>query len=212
MTLWNDGKGNYVNRYGANGEQWNITTDRQLLRHGRPTRCSTPDGNPIPCTFKYQYDPDTNPTGGKTDCQKMEALGYTQLPGSCHADDGTYKALYIVAKADGNPLFFPVDDDTFTPASELQAAQIPPYYDASATWPIDLDAAGNKRLHNFSFTSEVRYWFPYDASKTYTARLRRRRRRVGVHQREAGRRSRRHPHARRRPDRASAPTATAPPR
>jgi cysteine-rich repeat protein len=26
MTLWNDGKGNYVNRYGANGEQWNITT------------------------------------------------------------------------------------------------------------------------------------------------------------------------------------------
>jgi len=25
MTLWNDGKGNYVNRYGANGEQWNIT-------------------------------------------------------------------------------------------------------------------------------------------------------------------------------------------
>ena len=23
-------------------------------------------------------------------------------------------------------------------------------------------------LHNFGFTSEVRYWFPYDATKTYT--------------------------------------------
>jgi hypothetical protein len=29
-----------------------------------------------PCTFKYQYDPTTNPTGGRTDCQKMEELGY----------------------------------------------------------------------------------------------------------------------------------------
>ena len=48
------------------------------------------------------------------------------------------------------------------------AAQIPPYYDATATWPFDMDAAGNERLHNFSFTSEVRYWFLYDKSKTYT--------------------------------------------
>jgi fibro-slime domain-containing protein len=37
-----------------------------------------------------------------------------------------------------------------------------------ATWPYDLDANGNKRLHNFSFTSEVRYWFLYDKSKSYT--------------------------------------------
>jgi fibro-slime domain-containing protein len=71
-------------------------------------------------------------------------------------------------KADGNPLFFPVDNDTFSPASEQKAATIPPYYDASASWPFDLDAAGNKRLHNFSFTSEVHYWFKYDKTKTYT--------------------------------------------
>jgi fibro-slime domain-containing protein len=167
MTLWNDGKGNYVNRYGAKGEQWNTTTiayscgtvGQELL---------DANGNAIPCTFEYQQSP-TFPTGGQTDCQKMEALGYTQLPGSCKANNGgTYTAQYIVSKVDGNPLFFPVDGDTFTPASELQAAQIPPYYDATATWPFDLDAAGNKRLHNFSFTSEVRYWFLYDKTKTYT--------------------------------------------
>jgi fibro-slime domain-containing protein len=167
MTLWNDGKGNYVNRYGANGEQWNITTPANYCGTSTDPMLDA-DGNPIPCTFKYQYDPTTNPTGGKTDCQKMEDLGYTQLPGSCHLDGGTYKALYIVEKVDGNPLFFPVDKDTFTPASELLAAQIPPYYDAGKTWPFDVDASGNKILHNFSFTSEVRYWFLYDNNKSYT--------------------------------------------
>jgi fibro-slime domain-containing protein len=40
-------------------------------------------------------------------------------------------------------------------------------YDPQATWPYDLDAAGNKKLHNFSFTSEVRYWFKYESGKTY---------------------------------------------
>ena len=166
MALWNDGKGNYVNRYGANGEQWNTTTPANF--------CGTvvdafldASGNPIPCTYQFQKS-DTNPTGFMTDCQKMEAQGYAQLPGSCHSDMGTYKALYIVAKVDGNPLFFPVDGDSFSPASELMAASIPPYYDASASWPFDLDAAGNKRLHNFSFTSEVHYWFKYDKAKSYT--------------------------------------------
>ena len=167
LTLWNDGKGNYVNRYGANGEQWNITTPANYCGTSTDPMLDA-SGNPIPCSFKYQYDPTTNPTGGKTDCQKMEDLGYTQLPGSCHLDGGTYKALYITAKVDGNPLFFPVDKDTFSPASELLGAQIPPYYDAGKTWPYDLDASGAKILHNFSFTSEVRYWFPFDSSKSYT--------------------------------------------
>ncbi len=169
MALWNDGMGNYVNRYGANGEQWYTTAPANW--------CGTvgneildASGNPVPCTSKYQEQAvDGGTTGGQTDCQKMEAQGYTQLPGSCKADSGgTYKALYIVGKADGNPLFFPVDGDNFSPASELSPANIPPYYDASASWPFDVDAAGNKRLHNFSFTSEVRYWFTYDKTKTYT--------------------------------------------
>lgn len=167
LTLWNDGKGNYVNRYGANGEQWNTTTPANYCGTVVDAMLDA-DGNPIPCTFQYQYDPINNPTGGKTDCQKLEEQGYLQLEGSCHAENGTYKAQYIVSRADGNPLFFPIDGDTFTPASELLPAQIPPYYDASASWPFDVDASGKKRLHNFSFTSEVRYWFLYEASKTYT--------------------------------------------
>jgi fibro-slime domain-containing protein len=65
---------------------------------------------------------------------------------------------------DGNPLFFPIDSDPFS-ASELTGAQIPALYDPAISW--DLDATGNHRLHNFSFTSEVRYWFKYDATKSY---------------------------------------------
>jgi fibro-slime domain-containing protein len=156
MTLWNDGKGNYVNRYGANGEQWNTTATAYYCGNvGREKTDAA--GNPIPCTSI-----DSNPT----QCDTMVAAGGTLL--TCSKSNGSYTATIIVSKADGNPLFFPVDGDTFTPASELEPATIPPYYDATASWPFDVDAAGNKRLHNFSFTSEVRYWFVYDQSKTYT--------------------------------------------
>jgi len=164
MTLWDDGKGNYVNRWGADGEQWNTTAPANWCGTVADALLDA-DGKPIPCTFRYQAGVDGG--ASMTDCQKMEAQGYEMLPGSCHSENGTYVALYIVGKADGNPVFFPVDGDDFTPQSEFKAAQIPPYYDASATWPFDVDDAGNKKLHNFSFTSEVRYWFPYDNTKSY---------------------------------------------
>jgi fibro-slime domain-containing protein len=92
LSLWKTSKGSYVNRFGANGEQWR-------------------------------------------------------------------------AGIDGNPLFFPVDGDSFTPASELAAAQVPAFYDTSL--PYDVDSSGKQRLHNFSFTSEVRYWFKFESGNTY---------------------------------------------
>jgi fibro-slime domain-containing protein len=161
MTLWNDGKGNYVNRYGANGEQWNRTASADWCGQSGQEMLDA-DGKAIPCTFQYQSDQNL------TDCMKMEAKGYTQVTGSCHLDGTTYKATYIVDKVDGNPLFFPVDSDTFTPVSEFQAAAIAPYYAASDGWPKEVEVTGKGPLHNFSFTSEVRYWFPYDRSKSYT--------------------------------------------
>ena len=156
LTLWNNGKGAYVNRYGANGEQWNITETAYYCGNVGAELMDAA-GNPIPCTSMYST---------ATNCTEKLALGETLL--KCYTNNNSYSATFIVSKSDGNPLFFPVDDDSFTPASERQAATIPPYYDKQATWPFDLDAAGNKRLHNFSFTSEVRYWFLYDKTKTYT--------------------------------------------
>jgi len=156
LPLWNNGNGAYVNRYGANGEQW--TTSEPAYYCGNVGAEQTDaSGNPIPCTSKY----------GSTDCDKEVAAGKTMLPGSCTQSSGNWVARFIVSMMDGNPLFFPVDGDTFTPASELTAAQVPPMYDPQGTWPYDVDAAGVKRLHNFSFTSEVRYWFKYESGKTY---------------------------------------------
>ena len=157
MTLWNNGQGAYVNRYGANGDQW-LTTETAYYCGNVGSELLDPNGIPIPCTSKY--------ANGTDDCSKKVAAGETML--KCYTANGSYSATFIISKVDGNPLFFPVDGDTFTPATELTAAQIPPYYDPMGTWPFDLDAAGNKRLHNFSFTSEVRYWFLYDKTKTYT--------------------------------------------
>jgi fibro-slime domain-containing protein len=154
LTLWNNGKGAYVNRYGANGEQWAVTETAYW--------CGTVGSeiNGQPCTYQYLG------TAEPTNCTTKLATGETML--NCFIKLGSYSATFIVSKVDGNPLFFPVDDDNFTPVSERQAAQIPPLYDATGTYPYDVDGSGNKRLHNFSFTSEVRYWFLYDQSKSYT--------------------------------------------
>jgi fibro-slime domain-containing protein len=158
LPLWDNGKGGYVNRYGPNGEQWNVTEVAYFCGYVGQELVDAA-GNPIPCTFKDQA---TVPT----DCTTKLAAGEELL--KCDVSDNVYQGTFVVSKADGNPVFFPVDDDTFTPASERMAAQIPPYYDATSSWPYDVDAAGNKRQHNFSFTTEVRYWFLYDKTRTYT--------------------------------------------
>ncbi|MGC9983372.1 MAG: DUF4215 domain-containing protein [Polyangia bacterium] len=167
LSLWDNGQGAYVNRYGPNGEQWNVTTIAYS--------CGTvggelldANGDPQPCTSQLQQSA-TNPTGIQTDCQRDAALGYQML--NCYLSGTTYMATFLVNKADGNPLFFPIDSDPFS-ADQLEAAQVPSIpaglYDDSGTWPWDVDASGNKILHNFSFTTEARYWFLYDKTKTYT--------------------------------------------
>jgi len=159
LALWKNADGAYVNRYGANGEQWNITEIVYWCGTVGSEKTDATTGKAIPCTFAQ----------GTTDCDKAEALGYTQL--TCYADSGTWKATYSTAKVDGNPLFFPIDSDTFSKA-DMTGAQVPSQpakmYDASGTWPWDQDSTGNKIMHNFSFTSEVRYWFKYDSTKPPT--------------------------------------------
>jgi fibro-slime domain-containing protein len=86
-------------------------------------------------------------------------------------DDGSYVNRYGAGGeqwrpgVDGNPLFFPVDDDPFTAEEELSIAQVPEFYDRSL--PVDVDDNGQERMHNFSFTSEVRYWFKYESGNSY---------------------------------------------
>jgi fibro-slime domain-containing protein len=154
VTLWNNGQGAYVNRYGPNGEQW-YNTEPAYYCGNVGAEQTDADGNPIPCTSMY----------GTTDCDKMLAEGKEMH--ECIVDGQNYRATFIVSVEDGTPAFFPVDDDPFTPASERQGAKIPPYYDFAKTWPWHVDDNGNKILHNFSFTSEVKYWFKYESGKSY---------------------------------------------
>jgi len=165
MPLWDNGAGAFVNHYGPNGEQWTITkTAYYCGQLGHEDLDS--NGQPIPCTSRY-VDLDGGVYVYATDCSKAIASGQELL--RCYLDSTgtTYRGDILVQRVDGNPFFFPVDGDTFTPSSERSAAQIPPLYDANETWAYDVDAAGNKRMHNFSFTSEFRYWFKYETGKTY---------------------------------------------
>ncbi len=153
LTLWNNGKGAYVNRYGANGEQWPVTVTAYYCGNVGEEMTDATTGMAIPCTSMFAAP-------GSTDCDKYDALGYMRL--TCTVSGGSYRATYQTALLDGTPLFFPVDGDTFTPASERVSATIAPPYDANYS------AEAGMPKHNFSFTSEVRYWFQYDATKTYT--------------------------------------------
>jgi fibro-slime domain-containing protein len=170
MALWENGSGAYVNRYGINGEQWDVSQESYWCGTVGSEALDS-SGLPLPCTFSPRVEPTVDAGVSQTDCQKMEAKGYTRL--KCFTDSygTTYQALYSISKVDGTPLYFPVDGDSFVPASERMGAQIPSepanLYDATGTWPWDLDDAGNKRMHSFSFTSEIHYWFKYEASKTY---------------------------------------------
>jgi fibro-slime domain-containing protein len=70
--------------------------------------------------------------------------------------DGLTNAKY--QDFDGNPLFYPADAFAKPWSPDVQA-QISGYFDPSVpTTP---------GTHNFSFTTEVRFWFGYDSTKTY---------------------------------------------
>ena len=78
----------------------------------------------------------------------------------------TQYCMATMTNVDGNPLFFPLDNvpGMITPTSAYAPGETPPMY--SGTWTFETGTPPPQ--HNFSFTSEVRYWFSYSTSKQYT--------------------------------------------
>jgi fibro-slime domain-containing protein len=146
LTLFGDGAGTYANRYGPNGEQWQTTTTAFFCGLVGDEVIDTATGLPIPCTYMF----------GSTDCDSYVAQGYKMI--SCGTSGSSYTAVFQTGLLNGTPLFFPVDGDTFTPASERSSATIAPPY--ATTFPAEPGAP----KHNFSFTSEAHFWFKFDAS------------------------------------------------
>jgi fibro-slime domain-containing protein len=152
----------YVNRFGNNGD--GLTSAQYLRTH--TNQCGTTNqsnhdaaGNAIPCTACY-YNA-TDPLN-LTPCTQNDTTPCQTDPtytGQCTVNGNAWIGTFLDAAFDGNPLWFPAD--SITPYSPSSTAQISGNYDPS--WPADPTG----KLHNFSFTTEVRFWFTYDSSKTY---------------------------------------------
>ena len=65
-----------------------------------------------------------------------------------------------VVEYDGTPVFFPVDS-VMGPTRDADYAELPLQYGYTG-WPSEQDVFPGATQHNFSFTSEVQYWFRYD--------------------------------------------------
>ena len=153
----------YVNRFGNNGD--GLTSAQYVRTH--TNQCGTltqsnhdTAGNALPCTACYlNLDDPANltpcPQNDTTFCQTDPT--YT---GQCVASGNAWVGTFLDAAFDGNPLFFPADA-VEKPWSPSTTAQIAGNYNPS--WPIDPGGS----THNFSFTTEVRFWFRYDSSQTY---------------------------------------------
>jgi fibro-slime domain-containing protein len=159
LKLFDNNNGGYVNRWGKTGESWLYKStiaweDWQACSLEAAPDCSA-CGADIP-----GYSPDEGWVC-KTDCSKWFADG---PDGS-----GTYNvcaAPQTITYIDGQPFFYPVD----TLPGQTSIARIGPLYSGSG-YPTEAEAIAAAGLtvpegysfnHNFSFTSEVRFWFEYD--------------------------------------------------
>ena len=78
-----------------------------------------------------------------------------------HEDNGDKWRDELDKSYDGTPLFFPVD----TLETDMDGAKIPPDYTSSGSWLWESEITGEENQHNFYFTSQLVYWFVFDASR-----------------------------------------------
>ncbi len=83
------------------------------------------------------------------------------VPCDYNPNQGCTASDYI--EFDGNPLFFPIDDAANKADTLTFPAKIPAQYGYDA-WPYENTVIPGAPDHNFSFTTEVKYWFRFDAA------------------------------------------------
>jgi fibro-slime domain-containing protein len=141
LVLFDNGAGGYVNRFGANGEQFEGRANYLNLTYGGPvgSGCSmcTPTG------AGQCFDPCTP---------------WNDMNQACCGE--LQQMLY-----DGNPLFFPIDNATAVADTVRSNAKIPAEYGHDG-WPWEDSLFPGAGAHNFHFTTEVVYWFVFDPAST----------------------------------------------
>ena len=139
ILLHNNGNGGFVNWWKDN-QEWTAYPNARWCSDATCTNCSAP---------AYVND-------GTMHCF-ASCTPWGTGSGPCVADQ---------ALVPGNPLFFPLDNipGMITPTSAYAPGETPPMYSGTWTW----EPGTPQPLHNFSFTSEVRYWFSYSTNRQYT--------------------------------------------
>jgi fibro-slime domain-containing protein len=138
IALYDNGKGGFVNRYSATGEQWLGQKIFSNTVYGGPLGGGCPMCTPSP--MGKCFDP----------CEP-----WTSNNQACCSD--------VVQMAyDGSPLFFPIDNAPNALKEMRYRAKIPEQYGYNG-WPWEDAVFPNAPQHNFHFTTEVVYWFQFNA-------------------------------------------------
>jgi fibro-slime domain-containing protein len=151
ITLYDNGMGGFVNRWGPQGQQWTTTS------YGT---------SQVWCS---------NSSNACASCPTM--AGWTCLP-TCTpwGNSQTCLAQITVTAYDGNPVFFPIDPVNYVAAGPNHTANgallmqpVDPYQlgTIAPTYGGNWNNEPSGMNHNFNFTTELRYWFLYDSTKSY---------------------------------------------
>jgi fibro-slime domain-containing protein len=223
VTLFDNGRGGYVNRFGANGEEFQVpdpTTERnptaslaacgaacrneannqlqcdnecrplgdaaQQLTNGpliqltnqlnQANNAQVPDPDLIADLEAQIADVQAQIAAAQeeadeclADCNatlELQTANCTATCKPCSFNVAQFCIGGVLQSFPGNPLFFPVDDVTGPTYSPAQA-RIPDQYGTTG-FPGEIalfpGQPAEAYLHNFYFTSEVQYWFKYDAN------------------------------------------------
>jgi fibro-slime domain-containing protein len=141
IVMFDNGSGGFVNRWGAMGEQW-----MGVAAMANPMACGAAGTACASCTLAANeacFDP----------CAPWNSTNQ-----AC-------KAVFTLF--DGNPVFFPLDDNPAAATETRYQAKIANTY-GFTSWPWENQVVPTAGLHNFYFTTEVHYWFKYDATQSAT--------------------------------------------
>ena len=146
IVLFDNGKGGYVNRYGAMGEQWasQAKVTGRFCGNG-DTMCIANPPMFTGCDFDPTVETCFYPCPASIGGQGDSCAGVITTP---------------AVKYDGTPVFFPLDDQEQKDDPRI-VAKIPTQY--GYNWELDSAIIPGAKPHNFHFTTQVTYWFKYDA-------------------------------------------------
>jgi fibro-slime domain-containing protein len=158
ITLYANGQGGFVNRFGPNGEQYAgaVTGSGRWCGNLNETYTDCAEASAAGQCNTPAFDPEVD------ECWEIGATLPADVPTSCCTNclcaGNVNQNMY-----DGNPLFFPIDPPT--PGileDERGPAKIPAQIYEGLGWPWE----PGQPLHNFHFTSEIAYWFQYTDGMT----------------------------------------------